>query len=99
MTTGGKGDNYEKETLQHKMTIREDAKQVLIKQLNYINKQFQNETNNNRRFNIHSYARHKSKANPNFFRWLFDDYENIGLYGTNLTSEQKEVYKIWLHNL
>ncbi|NLA49659.1 MAG: hypothetical protein GX876_09385 [Bacteroidales bacterium] len=98
MTTSGKGDNYEKETLQHKTTIREDARKMLIKQLNYTNKQFQTEANS-RRFNIHSYTRHKSKANPNFFRWLFDDYENIGLYGANLTDEQKEVYKAWLHEL
>lgn len=80
-------------------TIRKDAKQILVKNMNYVNKLNQSEEKNCRKYNIHTYTKHKSMANPNFFRWLFEDYDNIGLYGANLTDAHREVYKAWIKDL
>ena len=79
--------------------IRKDAKKILLKNMNYVNKRNQSEEKNCRIYNIHTYIKHKSMANPNFFRWLFDDYDNISLYGTNLTNEQRDVFKAWIKDL
>lgn len=79
--------------------IRKDAIKILLKNMKYVNKLNQSQEKNCMTYNIHTYIKHKSLANPNFFRWLFDDYDNINLYGTNLTNAQKEVFKAWIKDL
>ena len=85
-------------------TIRDNAETIMTENMHYANGQMK--VNNmgkkpeERRslFTLKSYIENEAKANPNFFRWLFDDYD-ITYFGTSLTKEQKEEYQAWLHDL
>ena len=85
-------------------TIRDNAEQLLMENMIYANGQIQ--VNNMGKkpedrkafFKLKSYVENEAKASPNFFRWLFNDYD-ITFYGTSLSKEQKEEYQTWLHDL
>ncbi|MDY0098183.1 MAG: hypothetical protein RBR81_03190 [Bacteroidales bacterium] len=84
-------------------TIRETAKKVLEGNMNYANGQIETtfigkNEDQYELFTIRTFAESEAKTNPNFFRWLFNDY-GIKSYGTNLTKEQHEEYLTWLHDL
>lgn len=84
-------------------TIRATAEKILEENMNYANGQtmikFIGKTDDHYEvFTLKTFIEHEAKSNPNFFRWLFNDY-NINSSGTNLTKEQHEEYNTWLHDL
>ena len=84
-------------------TIRENAEKILTDGMSYANGQIQvkftgKSEGEYKLLTIRSYTESAAKNNPNFFRWLFNDYE-ITYFGTNLTESQKQEYQNWLHDL
>ncbi len=85
-------------------TIRDNAEQHMTENMHYANGQIKvnnmgkNPENRKSYYDLKSFIENEAKANPNFFRWLFDDYD-ITYFGTSLSKEQKEEYKEWLHDL
>lgn len=84
-------------------SIRDNAEKILEENMNYANgaikvKTIGKEVDRSTLFTLRTYVENEAKANPNFFKWLFDDYD-ITFFGTSLTKEQKEEYKTWLHDL
>ncbi len=84
-------------------TIRENAEQIMKGNMNFANGQIQvrsigSNDSKQELYTLRTYIEHEAKANPNFFRWLFNDY-SITFFGTSLTSDQKEEYAEWLHDL
>ena len=84
-------------------SIRENAEKILEENMNYANGQIKvkfigKDADRFELFTLRTYIEHEAKANPNFYRWLFDD-NDITFFGTSLTKEQKEEYKTWLHDL
>lgn len=84
-------------------SIRENAEKILEENMNYANGQIKvkfigKDSDRFELFTLRTYIEHEAIANPNFYRWLFNDYD-ITFFGTSLTKEQKEVYKTWLHDL
>lgn len=84
-------------------TIREHAEKIMEGNMNFANGQIRVRSigNNGAKqelYTLRTYIEHEAKANPNFFRWLFNDY-SITFFGTSLSSDQKEEYEVWLHDL
>lgn len=84
-------------------SIRENAENILEENMNYANGQIKvrfigKGADRFELFTLGTYIEHEAKDNPNFYRWLFNDYD-ITFFGTSLTKEQKEEYKTWLHDL
>lgn len=84
-------------------TIRENAEKILTDGMNYANGQMQvrflgKNEDEYKLFTLRSYAESEAKNNPNFFRWLFNDYD-ITYWGTSLIEPQKLEYQNWLHDL
>ncbi|HOW09456.1 MAG TPA: hypothetical protein PLX08_06605 [Bacteroidales bacterium] len=84
-------------------TIRNSAESILTANMNFANGQIKvrltgSNEGNHELFTLRSFVEHEARSNPNFFRWLFDDY-SIEYFGNNLSKEQKEEYTSWLHDL
>ena len=84
-------------------TIRENAEKVLEGNMNFANDQMKvssqgKNEKDNELFTLRSFAESEAKSNPNFFRWLFNDY-SIEYNGVNMTDAQKAEYKDWLKSL
>lgn len=85
-------------------TIRDNAEQIMTENMHYANGQIKvnnmgkNPENRKSYYDLKSYVENEAKANPNFFRWLFNDYD-ITYFGTSLSKEQKEEYQAWLHDM
>jgi hypothetical protein len=84
-------------------SIRENAEKILEETMNYANGQIKTkfigkDADRFELFTLRTFIEHEAKANPDFYKWLFDDYD-ITFFGTSLTKEQIEEYKTWLHDL
>jgi hypothetical protein len=84
-------------------TIRTNAEKILTDNMNHVNAQLgvqasSGDGNQNQLFTLKSYVENEARNNPNFFRWLFNNYD-IDFHGKNMTSEQKEAYQNWFNEL
>jgi len=84
-------------------TIRANAEKILTDNMNHVNAQINvqataGDGSRNQLFTIKTYVENEAKNNPNFFRWLFNNYD-IDFHGKNMTSEQKEAYEAWFNKL
>ncbi|MBN2762249.1 MAG: hypothetical protein JXR41_04090 [Bacteroidales bacterium] len=84
-------------------TIRANAEKILTDNMNHVNAQIDvqataNTGGHNQLFTLKTYIENEEKNNPNFFRWLFNNYD-IDFHGKNMTSEQKEAYQEWFNSL
>ena len=83
--------------------IRANAVKILTDNMNHVNGQINVQAgpdggSRNQLFTIKTYVENEAKNNPNFFRWLFNNYD-IDFHGKNMTSEQKEAYEAWFSEL
>lgn len=84
-------------------TIRNSAEGILTANMNFANGQTKikfigKDEDHYELFTLRTFVEREASSNPNFFRWLFDDY-TITYFGNNLSKEQKEEYTSWLHDL
>lgn len=84
-------------------TIRENAEKIMKQNMDYANGQISVGSNGKdggkaEQYTLRSYIEYEAKANPNFFRWLFNDYD-IVFFGKNLSEERLNEYKAWLNDL
>ncbi|MBK7480443.1 MAG: hypothetical protein IPI69_12485 [Bacteroidales bacterium] len=84
-------------------TIRANAVKILTDNMNHVNAQINvqagpGDGSQNQLFTLKSYVENEAKNNPNFFRWLFNNYD-IDFHGKNMTPEQKEEYEAWFNEL
>ncbi|MDX9946419.1 MAG: hypothetical protein RBS38_03565 [Bacteroidales bacterium] len=84
-------------------TIRANAEKILTDNMNHVNAQIDvqasaNNGSKNVLFTLRTYIENEAKNNPNFYRWLFNNYD-IDFHGKNMTSEQKDAYEAWFNSL
>ncbi len=84
-------------------TIRANAEKILTDNMNHVNAQIgvqatASDGSQNQLFTIRTYVENEARNNPNFFRWLFNNYD-IDFHGKNMTAEQKEAYQVWFNEL
>ncbi len=84
-------------------TIRANAEKILTDNMNHVNGQIGVQSSGGsdvqtKLFTIKTYIENEARNNPNFFRWLFNNYD-IDFHGKNMTEEQKAEYQTWLNDL
>ncbi len=84
-------------------TIRANAEKILTDNMNHVNAQIDvqasaNNGSKNELYTLRTYIENEAKNNPNFYRWLFNNYD-IDFHGKNMTSEQKAAYQEWFNSL
>lgn len=84
-------------------TIRANAEKILTENMNHVNAQIDvqasaNNGSKNELYTLRTYIENEAKNNPNFYRWLFNNYD-IDFHGKNMTSEQKAAYQEWFNSL
>lgn len=84
-------------------TIRTNAEKILTDNMNHVNAQIGVQAtaadgSHNQLFTLKTYVENEARNNPNFYRWLFNNYD-IDFHGKNMTAEQKEVYQTWFNEL
>lgn len=84
-------------------TIRANAEKILTDNMNHVNAQIDvqasaNNGSQNELFTLRTYIENEAKNNPNFYRWLFNNYD-IDFHGKNMTSDQKEAFQSWFNSL